>query len=121
MRTQALFDRVAEHLLAQRRSSTRIEPGSGKIICAYRGHHGRRCAIGCLIADGHYDESIEGESVARRAVMRAVEASLGHVLTSQEVGLLRQLQAVHDVRPAGEWAMYLQAVAEANDLEWRFS
>ena len=49
---QEVFDRVARHLLTQRRKSM-IERSAGP-VCAFRGVDGTKCAIGCLIPD-QYD------------------------------------------------------------------
>lgn len=49
-----IFDKVKSHLLAQ---GGRAMDGTS---CVYRSSTGRKCAVGCLIADEAYDPRIEG-------------------------------------------------------------
>jgi hypothetical protein len=55
-----VFNKVEAHLLAQGVRSMKYLD-----MCAYRGAGGLRCAVGCLIKDEFYHESLEGLDVAR--------------------------------------------------------
>ena len=59
MNDQDVFDRVATHLLTQKRRST------NQSIPLYRDDRGNKCAIGCLIDDEHYNPILEGSSILR--------------------------------------------------------
>src|SRR5690606_9817975 len=86
-----LIDYVEAHLVeqgCQARSEDRA-------VCAYRGAGGTSCAVGCLIADGHYDPAIEGSSV-NGVHVAAVESSLGRKLSYVAIEVLRGLQYIHD-------------------------
>lgn len=52
---KALLDRMIEHLATQRQRSTTHDG-----TCCYRGENGPMCAVGILIPDDLYDDSIEG-------------------------------------------------------------
>lgn len=53
---QAVFNYVILHL---RRQKVRSD-GNGE--CLYRGRHNTSCAVGCLIPDSRYTESMEGDA-----------------------------------------------------------
>jgi hypothetical protein len=56
--TQEAFDLVLQHLWNQNHTSRK--PFGG--MCAYRGQHGAKCAIGCLIPDDIYHSGMEGDN-----------------------------------------------------------
>ena len=65
--------RVRDHLLKQG-----VQSVSSTDSCMYRGIGGTMCAVGCLIADEHYNEAqMEGDNLNGLHVRRAVSASLG--------------------------------------------
>lgn len=84
---QAIFDRVAKHLLRQGRRSWSTEAGG----CAYRGNDGDKCAVGCLILDREYDEAMENRPVCELLDKGALPMRL-----APHVGLLTILQMAHD-------------------------
>ena len=110
---QTIFNKVAEHLLAQREQSLNAD---GR--CSYRGQNGRRCAVGCLINDEHYHSALEGSTLDTCAVQQAVKNSLGlpH-LPSRLVFLLEELQVLHDYTPPSTWRKELKELAHKCDLE----
>lgn len=63
MTPQEVFDKVARHLLTQKRKAMAVMPeaanGDAKPACAYRGSDGTSCAFGCLIPDSCYDPVLE--------------------------------------------------------------
>ena len=56
MTDQEAFDKMVRHLYSQ--NWERSEEGEYK-SCAYRGHNGMMCAVGCLIPDDEYIKAIE--------------------------------------------------------------
>ena len=56
--TQKTFDTMVDHLYKQ--GGPAINDIGG---CLYRGPNGSKCAIGCLIPDEEYKDSMEGKSV----------------------------------------------------------
>jgi hypothetical protein len=70
--------------------------------CAYRRTDGRKCAIGHLITDEHYDPLMEGVGVSDSRVYLAVERSLGIELDMDDIEFLHQLQLGHDKSAADE-------------------
>jgi len=59
---QETFDKVARHLLTQQ---AKAEQPDGN--CAYRGEHGRKCAVGCLISDEEYEQfAVSGGTINLR-------------------------------------------------------
>ena len=89
MTAQEIFDKVAAHLLTQRKPSLLCGIG-----CAYRGEGGLKCAAGCLIPDEEYSPEMEGRNwhtlASRDSVYRGVAEKIGHV------PLVVALQLVHD-------------------------
>ena len=77
---QTLFDRAVLGVYHQGRKSLlpREDAGLGP-MCAYRGTHGLKCAIGHLIDDAHYTPALEEQhrrSVSGRNGYGAAPASL---------------------------------------------
>ena len=112
---QTIFNRVAAHLLAQGRPSlSAIRRGA----CAYRGEDGLRCAVGCLIDDARYSETLEGHPVQLGGVLQAVKSSLGlQHLAPRTTDLLTDLQRLHDLTPPEEWREGLKELAHHYELE----
>ena len=107
---QDVFNTVATHLLKQGRRS---ENNTG--ACLYRDGP-RRCAVGVLIADEHYHETLEYQGVATAAVMTSLERS-GWPCTPEAENLYYTLQYVHDsVRPRN-WREKLASVAKTFNLD----
>lgn len=123
---QAIFDRVANHLLTQgvRAYDTR------KNICAYRTHNGLKCAVGCLIKDEYYDSNIEGISISTYMGFNMYENSISSVKlrslqlkdslqksgidieNSKILNLLLRLQVIHDNEDVANIKPALKNLAE---------
>lgn len=90
MNAQEIFDTVAKHLAQQGTRSVLDEDQ-----CAYRGHNGMKCAVGCLIADGEYtarmDSAEQDCGVQDLAQEKILPARL-----AEHVDLLVDLQKAHD-------------------------
>lgn len=127
---QEYFDIVATHLLTQKKKSL-VEGDSN---CAYRGANGLKCAIGALIPDNSYSESMEKKDI-RTLVLYGVERlnnflSVGHkecglkilnLFKIQKVGknvaFLAQLQQVHDSYYPEAWKRELATIAMSYKLK----
>lgn len=59
---QSLFDTICIHLCTQGKPAYHMVNGVPN-GCAYRGTDGTSCAVGCLIPDELYTESIEGAGI----------------------------------------------------------
>lgn len=109
---QELFDKVATHLLTQNERS-----GGGEFLrCAYKGENGLSCAVGCLIDDQVYDPKIENMKADRSDVVKAVERSLNRVLNTENMGLLLDLQGIHDRTLPEQWPTLLKCLAKNWEL-----
>lgn len=104
---QEIFTRVASHLLAQNRRSFL----HGR--CAYRGDNGDMCAVGCLITDEAYTPNLEGCTVGKASVIRALEAS---GISVEHTGFLAELQEFHDNTIPTFWRQSLEYFAKSHDL-----
>lgn len=121
MTKQALFNKVAQHLLTQqKKAATR----SG--TCMYRTQTGLSCAIGCLIPDNKYDKSFEGvgiddtfwdceEDLEFVRDMRKIMRAAG--LVKAQTKLASELQNVHDFYSVKQWPQELERVAEEFGLK----
>ncbi len=107
MKPQKIFDRVATHLLTQKKKSQR--GGS----CLYRGPKGLKCAIGCLIPDNKYDPEMENAAV--EGLFLSYPA-ISKLLGEYNENLLVELQDIHDYRRAGMWKNCLAKLAENHEL-----
>lgn len=88
---QQVFNKVIKHLVKQNCKAT---DWCGR--CKYRGDNGTSCAVGCLISDKYYDESIEGNS-AETAVDRVIKSLKVKVDDIHKLtDLLESLQVLHD-------------------------
>lgn len=109
MTLQEIFDTVAIHLITQ--NAVSMHQGS----CAYRGDHGRKCAIGCLISDEVYMPSMENQRW--HVIAEEVKPSLGLRPGPTHADLLlADLQDVHDRRDVLSWRHALCDVADLHRL-----
>ena len=133
---QQVFDRVATHLLTQRAQSKGAymdeEDYYVEDACAYRGENDLKCAVGCLIRDEDYDEKLEGLAVtAANKDNREFDNKKGrsmllfHALTNAGInpdnetmmGMLSELQQVHDSAAPSEWPRCLLKMADDFKLD----
>lgn len=119
MSLQTLFDDVANHLLTQR-----IRAISARHGCSYRGKNNTSCAVGCLISDDIYHESMEGATF--EGLIRAYPIVLNNILEKYDlheygnvlVKLMPRLQYIHDNVQPTEWPNYLENCAKTYNLEF---
>lgn len=92
----SIFTRVVEHLCTQGEPA-RVEGGTA---CSYRlRRNGRllKCAVGCLIADEHYNSAFEGFNLTEEAVQNMLRRSgISFKKGDQLFMMLRKLQNIHD-------------------------
>lgn len=110
MTNQEIFDKVYKHLLTQNARST----GGFAFGCMYRGHAGRKCAVGCLVPDERYSTHLEGHGVSHPHVLDALGFSVP--VADDTMRLLDRLQRVHDLDPPEAWPIQLAAVAATFSL-----
>lgn len=108
MDNQEAFNRVYAHLLKQGKRSSIIND-DGDEQCQYRGPGGLMCAVGCLIPDAEYQPSSEGLPASAVAVRTPS-------LSGVSVGMLNELQDVHDDRIPSDWEGELRRIAEERCL-----
>lgn len=105
MTDQEIFDAVVTHARKQQARSV-----SHHGDCCYRGNNGLRCFAGCLIADEDYDPSMEGSNCMLLPPI---------IKLTQNTGLVRSLQTIHDKYGVEYWESRFKALAIANGLEYR--
>lgn len=108
-----LFDFVIDFLTEQGARSTVRDKISGKPMSAYRGDLGRRCAIGCLIEDKHYQSRFETHFFGKNLVCGAVMASLviEAPMPDSKHRMLQALQHAHDCAGDNDFLGSLNAFA----------
>lgn len=107
MEAQEVFDKVARHLLKQNKRSSH-----GANVCKYRGPLGTMCAVGCLLPD---DLALRADreyySVAGLRTYGLLPEEL-----KPHVGLLIDLQLIHDDHNVTSWRGCLISVAAQHGL-----
>lgn len=108
-----LWHYIAESLIKQNAKSVNLledEDGSHYLsdICMYRAvdENGNtsKCAVGWIINDIYYDESIEEKPVADNAVLEVVRKSLPNFkIEQQQVTMLQLAQKIHDQIEPDMW------------------
>jgi hypothetical protein len=97
---QAVFEHVSRHLFRQGRKAA----ANGD--CLYRGPDGTCCAVGCLIPDEVYSESMEGRCI-HALIHQDARDSLAYLEPFSQ--LLESLQSVHDSSSAWESSRNMRA------------
>lgn len=116
MRQQAVFTKVVKHLLTQKVRSCILSPSGMTSELRYRGPNGTKCAIGCLITDNEYHESMEGKDLEL-----LLETDLPDRLYTRlymHRMILRELQGIHDSCAPEEWKDKLQALGQRYQLKF---
>lgn len=114
---QTMFDFVMNFLLDQGKRSIR-KTILGRPICCLRAKDGSRCAIGSMITDEHYNESLENAPPLTGEPRFALEQSIGINLVSKEFNMLRRLMNAHDDYEPKEWERLFRRIANEYSLEW---
>ena len=116
MTLQELFDRCATHLLTQNARSLGLGTPNITDGCAYRGSNGLMCPVGELISDKYYDVDMEESGVQCTAVMIALQFSIGIEIVRVALGLLIDLQSLHDSTCVDAWKDQLIRLAAQHKL-----
>lgn len=99
-----ILEIVRAHLLAQDAKSEIDDPRSELVgeatPCAYRGEHGRKCAIGILMPDENYSYRLEGQAVNTPTVILALPEKYQKW---QLFALYTELQRIHDKIMVYHW------------------
>ena len=106
MNSREVFDFVKNHLLEQGVKSGVISKRED-FTCLYRGPNNTKCAVGCLITDEYYYESLENRAVNNLWVREAVEKSIGNNFSYL---LLGELQILHDEVNVTSWEKSLKVL-----------
>lgn len=110
MSDQEVFDTVAKHLLTQGEKC--LMPGSSK-DCAYRSiqpdGHELQCAAGCLIEEDEYDSDLEGKAWD--------DLVYAGIVTDAHMGIIRNLQSIHDEQGPSSWRFSLMNFAIDHNLD----
>lgn len=111
MNRQEILNTVYFHLKAQGKQAL---SSSGN--CVYLTDYGLKCAIGCLIPDDLYSESIEGKSVAT-LFDEGFMTTIFPDISRSEVLFLSRLQKIHDLF-FYEFEKKIQELCSEYDLEF---
>ena len=120
---QHIFDKAAVGMLRQKQQSMNAAGDA----CVYRAPDGCKCAVGFLIEDEHYDAFFEGPAIGSAGInadqrkkihllKKALRNSKVNTLDPKVLGLLEELQYVHDDFMEHSWSAELNRVAEQFDL-----
>lgn len=114
MNKQEIFDKVVSHLRLQGKKSL---IGEGTTGCAYRGHDGTMCAVGCLISDEQYRPTMERANLASLREKCMLPDHLSN-LSLDSFQLLAKLQFIHDFYEIGSWEEQWKSCASHYGLEY---
>jgi len=123
MNKQRIFDIISDHLLTQGKQSMRTIVDIDGINedepqCAYRGEDGMKCALGILMPDEAYNETLEGGTVVGLHIQDAIYEETGP-LSRGDLSFLDAMQRCHDqmgVIHSEWWPNRLKNLAEVYEL-----
>ena len=112
---EALFKLSADHLIKQGKEAVKDE-----FECVYRCHStGRKCAVGALISDDHYDPDIEGYTIKSCDLILELIARSNNVpVESINVDVMNALQFIHDEHDPIDWPIALTKKAQEFGFNW---
>jgi len=102
MTPQEIFDTVAKHLFTQGKPAKQMVPDPDSFegednLCRYRAADGTKCAVGVLLPDELYVESMEGQSLSGLIMNAGKQGQPGLPSWMEEnASLLMYLQGAHD-------------------------
>ena len=75
------------------------------------------CAVGCLILDQFYDESMEGSAIEpnEEVLDAVVKSNPAWKITEQSFIMLKKLQQIHDGMPVKDWETALAIISQNFD------
>ena len=107
MNRKEILAKVRDHLLEKNVTAWNKRLAT----CEYLTSEGLKCAIGCLIPDGH-PALKSGDGVTDLMEEFPDLKSLWGVKKPEDIHFLSSLQRVHDSRQPGEWEAALTLVEE---------
>lgn len=107
--SQRIFNFVARHLLKQ---GAQAELHNG--TCVFRSESGLKCAVGCLIPDSEYVDSMDMEATTITGLLQHFYPDV--TVSKDKLDLLRELQRVHDNTSTTLWPERLGDVAKLFNL-----
>jgi len=121
MAKQRMFNKVAKHLLTQKKKSRTRKANTWddrmSTLCLYRGKDGLKCAIGCLIPNKLYDKGMEDNSVDELLTKWPKLNKLFEINSKRWVlDFLEELQLIHDQSHPNSWRNKLAELAEQHEL-----
>ena len=117
MNLQYIFDAVVKH--AGKQQAIAINSEDINDFCMYRAPDGKKCFVGALIKDEFYSPDLENNPVKELPVIHAVEKSLGYRLSSDELSMLKDLQAVHDNASVPKWQSIFEELAVKYHIQFK--
>ena len=123
MNLQTIFTKVKDHLLKQNRKC--FEEGVGE-RCMYRQGE-LSCAVGVLIPDEMYSDKMEHQDVETllnenyrgfKDLFEFESYDMVTLIDRQKVGLLKELQEIHDEDFVWCWEIQLKKLSKEFDLDW---
>lgn len=111
MTRQELFDRVVNHAATQKSRATGTINGSE--TCRFRTSDNKKCFAGIFIPDEMYTGQLEFYDV-----YRLEDGGFLPEVNKQDVRVLKDLQAVHDIHPPSEWHKDFKDIARVYDLTY---
>ena len=106
MKAQQILDTIVAHLRKQGGKATN-EVGS----CVFLDSNGRKCAVGCLIPDGHPAQLDSFGVIPLLNKYQDLETLFGEHET-----LLRNFQFCHDGMEVEEWEEEFKSIARTHNL-----
>lgn len=106
---QEVFNYVVAHMRKQE-----TKPNCENRWYRYRDKDGKPSSVGCLISDSNYTSDLEGIPV----IDLYVGFELPEVITTRNVGLLMELQDIHDMFQIDEWEFQLKHLASSINLTY---
>lgn len=75
------------------------------------------CAVGCLILDQFYDESMEGSAIEpnEEVLNSVVRSNPAWKITEKSFIMLKKLQQIHDGMPVRDWETALAVISQNFD------
>jgi len=108
MNKRQVFKQVAIHLLSQNKKSESFDDQNR---CLYRSGY-LSCAVGCLISDDYYRETLEDQCADSIQVKEAIANSLKTTINAKDVSILRLLQRIHDDEEIEDWDKCLETLSK---------
>lgn len=113
MTAQEIFNKVAQHLITQNAKALNVLG-----VCTYLdSSSGRKCAIGCLIPDGHRAQAYNSGVTS----MLYRNPDLRDAILPEDIKecyeFLFQLQAIHDSTTVSDWKSELITFANRWNLK----